>query len=316
MIAETIHQVCDCLRKTIDDVGRILGEMADGNIAVDVTKNEEYYVGDFKALAESLKSIRTHLVDVMREIADIANQVGSSANQVSAGAQALSQGAMQQKVSMDGLVSNVTDITEQIQNSRIRCGDASSLVDKATGYAAEADEKMEQLLSATTNIDQSSAQIGSIIKTIEDIAFQTNILALNAAIEAARAGAAGKGFSVVADEVRSLAAKSGEAAQNTGTLIGCSLQDVRTGTESTNHAISAVQVINECIRSIKTLMDEIARASVQQSEMVVSVEGRIREVSGVIQTNSAAAQESAAVSNELSDQANTLNHLIGQFRIR
>ncbi len=316
MIAQTVHHVCDCLRKTIDDVGRILGEMAEGNIAVDVTKNEDYYIGDFKVLAESLKSIRTHLMNVMSDIADIANQVGSGANQVSTGAQALSQGAMQQKVSMDGLVSNITDITEQIQSSKVRCSDASDLVDKATGYAAEADKKMEQLITATTNIDQSSAQIGSIIKAIEDIAFQTNILALNAAIEAARAGAAGKGFSVVADEVRSLAARSGEAAQSTGTLIGRSLQDVKTGTESTNHAISAVQVINECIRSIKTLMDEIARASIQQSEMVVSVESRIREVSGVIQANSAAAEESAAVSNELSGQAETLNRLIGQFRIR
>ncbi len=183
------------------------------------------------------------------------------ANQVSAGAQALSQGAMQQKVSMDGLVSNITDITEQIQSSRVRCGDASGLVDKATGYAAEADKKMEQLITATTNIDQSSAQ-------------------------------------------------------STGTLIGRSLQDVKTGTESTNLAISAVQVINECIRSIKTLMDEIALASVQQSEMVVSVESRIKEVSGVIQANSAAAEESAAVSNELSGQAEPLNRLIGQFRIR
>ena len=139
---------------------------------------------------------------------------------------------------------------------------------------------------------------------------------MNAAIEAARAGAAGKGFSVVADEVRNLAARSGEAAQSTGTLIGRSLQDVKTGTESTNLAISAVQVINECVRSIKTLMDEIALASVQQSEMVVSVENRIKEVSGVIQANSAAAEESAAVSNELSNQARTLNRLIGQFRIQ
>lgn len=97
MIAQTIHHVRDCLRKTIDDIGRILGEMADGNIAVDVTKNEEYYIGDFKVLAESLKSIRTHLTDVMRDISHIANQVNSGANQVSSGAQALSQGTMQQR---------------------------------------------------------------------------------------------------------------------------------------------------------------------------------------------------------------------------
>ncbi len=315
MIAQTIHHVCDCLRKTIDDIGRILGEMADGNIAVDVELNKAYYIGDFKVLAESLKSIRTHLTDVMRDITEIANQVNHDANQVSVGAQALSQGTMQQKVSIDGLVSNITDITAQIQTSTQRCENASELVDRATGYAAETDTKMEQLVAATRNIDRSSAQIGSIIKTIEDIAFQTNILALNASVEAARAGEAGKGFSVVSDEVRSLASKTAEAAKDTNTLIGRSIHDVKTGTESTSLAISAMQVINECIQSIKALMDEIALASSQQSEMIVSVENRIKEVSRVIQTNSDAAEESAAISNELSDQARTLNRLIQQFKI-
>lgn len=192
MIAQTIHHVCDCLRKTIDDIGRILGEMADGNIAVDVERN--------------------------------------------------------------------------------------------------------------------------IVKTIEDIAFQTKILALNASVEAARAGEAGRGFAVVSGEVRSLASKSSQAAQNTGVLISLSTQDVKSGTESTGDAISAMQVISECVQSIKALMDEIA--SVQQSEMIVSVENRIKEVSRVTETNSSAAEKSAEVSNELSGQAKTLNRLIGQFRIR
>ena len=316
MIAKTIHHVCDCLRKTIEDIGRILGEMADGNIAVDVAKNESYYIGDFKVLAENLKSIRMHLTNVMFDITQIANQVESGANQVSSGAQALSQGAMQQKISVDGLVSNITDITEQIQNSTVRCADASDLVDRATGYASEADMKMEQLMAATKNIDESSMKIKSIIKTIEDISFQTNILALNASVEAAHAGSAGKGFSVVADEVRSLASKSAQAANDTGALIGRSIRDVKTGTESTNVTISAMQVISECIQSIKVLMDEIALASVQQSEMITSVEKRVKEVSKVIQSNSDAAEKSAAISNQLSNQSKTLNQLINQFRIQ
>lgn len=315
MIAQTIHHVCSCLQKTIDDIGRILGEMADGNIAVDVEKNEDYYIGDFKVLSENLKSIRSHLLEVMRNITQIASQVNSGANQVSAGAQALSDGTMQQQVSMSGLVSNVTNITEQIQNSTVRCNDASDLVDKATGYASEADTKMEQLTNATKNLDKSSEQIGSIIKTIEDIAFQTNIIALNASVEATHAGEAGKGFSVVSEEVRDLAAKSAEAAKTTSALIGRSIHDIKTGTESTGLAISAMQIINECIQSIKTLMDDISVASVQQSEMIISVENRIKEVSKVIEANSAAAEESATISNELSDQAKTLNYLISQFRI-
>ena len=316
LIAQTIHHVCDCLRKTIDDIGRILGEMANGNIAVDVTKNESYYIGDFRVLAESLKSIRTHLMSVMRDITQIARKVNNGANQVSEGAQSLSHGAAQQNESINGLVTNITDITEQIQNSTVRCGNASELVARATGYADEANTKMELLITATRNLDHSSTRISNITKTIEDISFQTNILSLNASIEAARAGTAGRGFAVVSDEVRSLAAKSAEAAKDTSTLIDSSLHDIKTGTESTNLAMSAMQVISECIQSIKELMDEIALASVQQSEMIVSVENRIKEVSRVIQANSDAAEESAAVSNELSEQSRTLNQLISQFRIQ
>ena len=315
MIAQTTHRVCAALRETIDDVSRILGQMAGGDFTVDVEKNQALYIGDFQTLSESLKSIRANLTSVIRDISLVAGQVDASADRVSSGAQALSQGTVEQAASITGLVSNVTEITSQLQTSTVRCGSASDLVAKATGYADEADTKMAQLLTATHNIDQSSAQIGTIIKTIEDIAFQTNILALNAAVEAARAGSAGKGFAVVADEVRNLAAKSAQAAQNTNTLINRSIQDVKTGTESTDLAVSAMQVIGDCISSIKALMDEIAAASVQQSEMIVLVENGIKEISAVVQANSSAAEKSAAVSKELSGQARTLNGLIGRFRV-
>ena len=316
MIAQTTHRVCGCLRKTIDDVGRILGEMANGNLTVDVTANESYYIGDFKALSASLQSIHSNLVRVIRDISQVAGQVDTSAERVSSGAQALAQGTTEQAASVERLMANVTAITEQIQTSTVRCGSASELVDRANGYAVEADTKMEQLTAATRNINQSSTQIGTIIKTIEDIAFQTNILALNAAVEAARAGTAGKGFSVVADEVRSLAAKSTEAAQNTNELITRSIQSAKTGTESTDMAVSAMSVINDCIQSIKSLMDEIAAASVRQSEMISLVESGIKEISTVVQDNSNAAERSALVSMELSQQARTLSNLISRFRVR
>ncbi len=315
MIAQTAHRVCGCLRKTIDDVGRVLGEMAHGNLTVDVAENEAYYIGDFKDLFESLKSIHANLVKVIRDISHVANQVDTSADLVSTGAQALSQGTTEQAASIEGLVSNVTAITSQIQSSTVRCGSASDLVEKATGYAAEADTKMEQLITATKNIESSSAKIVTIIKTIQDISFQTNILALNASVEAARVGSAGKGFSVVAEEVRDLAVKSSEAAQNTDNLINRSIRDVKTGTESTNLAVSAMELIDDCIHSIKALMDEISAASVQQAEMIALVENGIREISQVVQTNSAAAEKSAAVSMELSGQARTLNGLISRFRV-
>ncbi len=208
MISQTTHRVCARLRKTIDDVGRILGEIAAGNLTVDVTKNESYYIGDFKALSESLKSIHVNLMNMIRDISQVTNQVDTSADQVATGAQSLSKGTTEQAASLEGLVSNITAITSQIRTNTARCGDATELVDKATGYTIEADEKMDQLITATQNIDQSSAQIVTVTKTIEDIAYRTNILALNASIEAARVGELGKGFSVVAESVRELAAKS------------------------------------------------------------------------------------------------------------
>lgn len=316
MIAQTTHRVCGCLRITIDDVGRILGEMANGNLTVDVTQNESYYIGDFKVLSESLKSIHANLVHIIRDISNVAKQVNTSACQVAAGAQELSQGTAEQADSIEGLVSNVTSITSQIQNSTVYCGNASELVDKANGYAEEADQKMEQLITATRNIDQSSTQIVTIIKTIEDIAFQTNILALNASVEAAHAGTAGAGFSVVAEEVRNLAGKSTEAAQNTTVLINRSIQDVKTGTESTDLVVSAMKIINDCIQSIKTLMDQISSSSRQQSEMIIQAENEIKEISQVVQMNTASANESAKVSKELSEQVRTLNNLLNRFRIQ
>lgn len=315
MMAQTVHRVCGCLRATIDDVGRVLGEIADGNLTADARANEAYYIGDFKALAVSLRSIQVNLTNMIREITYVAGQVDASAGQVSTGANALSQGTLEQAASVDGLMSNMAEISEQIHKSTARCGSASQQVDKAAGYAAEADVKMEQLTESTQNIEQSSAEIGTVIRTIEDIAFQTNILALNASVEAARAGEAGKGFSVVADEVRSLAAKSAEAAQSTNSLINKSIQDVKAGTQSTSQAVAAMRVIGGCVQSIKTLMDQIAAASVQQSEMIALVENGIKEISAVVQSNSSAAEKSASVSQELSRQARTLNGLISRFRV-
>jgi len=315
IIARTTHRVCGCLRKTIDDVGRILGEIAGGNLAVDVMENESYYIGDFKILSASLQSIHANLVSMIRDISQVAGQVGTGASRISADAQALAQGTTEQAAAVKGLATNVAAISTRIQFSSERCGSASELVNQATGYAAEADKRMEHLTTATRNINQSSVQISTIVKTIEDIAFQINILALNAAVEAARAGSAGKGFSVVAEEVRNLAAKSNVAAHNTSDLINGSIQNAKTGTESTDLVVSAMQDINNCVQSIKTLMDEISAASVQQSEMVSLIETGIKEISAVVQGNSIAAEKSAAVSKELSRQAQTLNNLISCFHI-
>lgn len=315
VIARTTHNMCDHLRRTVDDIGRILGEMADGNIAVNVVQNEAYYIGDFRVLAESLQTIRTNLLQLTRNIAQVSGDVTQEAEIVSQSAVSLSRGTAAQADSVIHLTESVGDITAQIHLSADNCTAAQELVDQAARYTSDADEKMTQLTAAMGNVAHSSDEIEKIIKTIEDIAFQTNILALNAAVEAARAGEAGKGFAVVAEEVRALAGKSAEAAKNTADLINHSIQDVRTGAGATGQAADIMRIINQCTSSIREKVHEIAAASAQQSGMISDVSRGIEEISQVVQSNSAVVDQSVDISQKMSGQAKLLNDLIGRFQI-
>lgn len=313
-IARTTHALCERLRLTIDDIGRILGEMADGNIAVDVDRGEAYYIGDFQVLAKSLKTIRSKLLRLTRNIAQVSNRVTDEADQVSQNSVNLLDGILTQETSVARLTESADDIALQIRSNTENCSTAQNLADQAALHAAEADQKMARLTSAMDNIAHSSAEIEKITRVIEDIAFQTNILALNAAVEAARAGTAGKGFAVVADEVRALATKSADAAKDTTSLISRSIQDVRTGTEATTQAAEIMGVISQCTDSIKKKMYEIADASTRQANMITNVGKEIEEISLVVQNNSSAVNQNTDTLRELSQQAKELNHLVGQFQ--
>ena len=181
--------------------------------------------------------------------------------------------------------------------------------------AGESRQRMQEMLSAMEDISNSSNEIGKIIKTIEDIAFQTNILALNAAVEAARAGAAGKGFAVVADEVRNLAGKSAEASKNTSSLIEGSLHAVERGTRIANDTAKALDQLTEGVQHVAVTIEQISEASEAQAESVKQVNDGIGQISSVVQSNSATAEESAAASEELSSQAQILKDLVGRFSL-
>jgi len=315
-IAVAVESLCDTLKNASDDVARILGEMANENFSVDVEQNKQYYIGDFEVIAEKLHVIKTNLVTVMEEIYMAADQVDAGSVQVASGAQLLSQGAIEQSAAIDEIVYNIRDIEDKVRNNSDNCADASSLMEKTAGYLADVNDKMQRLTGAMSNIDEASGKIKNIIKTIEDIAFQTNILALNAAVEAARAGEAGKGFAVVADEVRNLAAKSAEAVNLTAELVNRSVDAVQEGTEITEQTAVAMNALEDSANTVKGIVDQIASASAGQAEMVSRVNGDIVQISNVIQSNSATAQQSAASSEELSGQSGMLKALISRFRLR
>ena len=311
-LAEQVRKFVDTIQTIIGDQDYMLGEMAKGNFAVE-PRVPERYVGDFTAVLNSLTNIKSRLSNVMMQINQSADQVAAGSDQVSSGAQALSQGATEQASSVEELAATIADISSQVTRNAENAKQASQ---KANALGVELDEGTRQMNEMTAAMDEirgKSQEIGKIIKTIEDIAFQTNILALNAAVEAARAGAAGRGFAVVADEVRNLASKSADASKETSALIEDSVRAVENGSRVAAETAKTIMTVAEESRSIVTTIDEIAQASMQQADAVVQVTQGMDQISSVVQTNSATAEESAAASEELSSQASMLKELVGQF---
>ena len=313
-LSGSISEVIGRSKKIVFDLRDRLDAMAGGNFTENLESEE--YVGDYAPLLESLKHIQEDMNRTLQEVHASSVQVLSSAEQVNTGAQSLSQGATEQASSIEELSANMQDISHSIQASTKTAGEAYKLQGEAGVAVLQSNEKMEEMRKAMDDITAKSNEISKIIKTIDDIAFQTNILSLNAAIEAARAGAAGKGFAVVADEVGNLAQKSAKAAQNTGLLIEETIEAVEKGAKITEETAESLNSVSKSTEEVNTLIEKISSASSKDLEGITSLNQGLQQISSVVQANSATAEQSAAASEELTGQANKMNELVERFQLK
>lgn len=315
ILANTFTTMAQNLKLLIDDIQYTLSEMANGNFNIS-SNHKEIYVGEFVHILDSIENINLTLNQTLQEINQVSDEVDVGGRQVSDSSQVLAQGATEQASSIQELSATINDISENIKKNADNAQIASQFTAETEKSIAQSNTYMYELMQAMQKIQDASQNIGKIIKTVEDIAFQTNILALNAAVEAARAGTAGKGFAVVADEVRNLSAKSSEAAKNTAQLIQSSIAAIENGYQIAENTSKSMRAAVDMAKDVTEKVDSIASVSAEQSASISQITIGIEQISSVVQTNSATSEQSAAASQELSGQAAVLKHLISKFKLK
>ena len=313
-LAGDIRSMVKTLTDVIQNETYILNEMAEGNFSVH-SERDEYYIGEFEQLLRSMKKINRGLSELLLQISQSADNVAASSEQVSSGSQNLAQGTTEQAASVEELTGMMSEISDQAYRNSRDAQEASEKAQMVKENATESSRSMQEMVKAMAEISGKSDEIRKIVKTIEDFSFQTNILALNAAVEAARAGDRGKGFSVVANEVRSLANQSSAASKSSAALIQRSLQAVENGRKIANETDNALAEVVSGIDNVSELLFHITDASSKQFDANRQVTENINLISEVVQTNSATAEECAAASEELASQAQLLKELVSHFKL-
>ena len=314
VLAHAARKVIRFFQNVLPSISDVCRNYGNGNFNC-TCENYDSYVGETSEIRDSLMYIRDNLSAALSNVDQASDQLLSGTEQVSSGAQALAQGATQQASSIQELSENIASISESIKANSSDAAEASDKANAAGTAVQEVNAMMSDLVRAMNEINEFYSETKKIVKTIEDIAFQTNILSLNAAIEAARAGAAGKGFAVVAEEVRNLAGKSAEAAQNTTRIIESTVNSIVSGNQLCAEVAEKMNKVGETAGKVTVINNKIADSSKKAADSIVKVTIGVDQISNVVQTNSATSEQSAAASEELSSQANMLKELVKSFSL-
>lgn len=312
-MAKALNHISITVDNYVDDISQQLSQMAANDMDV---KIRQKYIGDFIPIQTSIEKITYSLNTTLRHIKLSADNVASGSVSVSNGAQELSRGAAEQAQAIEELAASIENLAKDVATNADDAQKMNLNALEVSDQIKKSNEEMNKLVRAMSDIRESSAGIEAIIKTIEDIADQTNILSLNASIEASRAGEAGKGFAVVANEIRNLAAKSSESVSQTTELIERSLAAVKNGVLIADETAHSLKAVVEGAKEITGSVHKISKASQHQKDVLEEVTKSVDLIEGVVQANIASAQESALTSQELSKQSHRLHELVNQFHLK